>query len=396
MNITGNKHLSLADRSLIESSLKSNLSCKAIADNLDVDPRTVSREVKRNRNFVPNGRYGSYGSFDNAHCDRLDRFPFVCDGCIHRKSCRKKFFVKYVAKDADAKYRELLVSSRSGISVSKDEYIAINNTLEEGYKKGKSIHNMLATDTSIPVSEATLYRWVREGRTSLCMVDLIRIFKPRKKHYANKEDNRTVRIGRKYVDFLELMRNNPFSNIVQMDTVESTRNGQHKCLLTLHFVGIHFMLIFLLDHKNKDCVSNVFKWLQGTLGLEEYKKLFPIILTDRGSEFADPLPIEFFFETGEQVSRLFYCDSYASYQKGHIECNHRYIRQIVPKGVIFDDLTQSQVDLMSSHINSTYRESIEDTPIAQFKRLYGECILTKLNVTEISPDKVTLNKTILK
>jgi IS30 family transposase len=49
----------------------------------------------------------------------------------------------------------------------------------------------------------------------------------------------------------------------------------------------------------------------------------------------------------------------ASWQKPHCEKNHEYIRKICPKTITtFDRLTQEDVNLMMSHINSTCRESL--------------------------------------
>ena len=86
------------------------------------------------------------------------------------------------------------------------------------------------------------------------------------------------------------------------------------------------------------------------------------ILTDRGLEFTNPNTIEKYYKTGRKIMNIFYCNSYASYQKGSIEQNHELIRYVIPKGHIFDNLNQNDIDKLVSHINSYYRESIETTP----------------------------------
>ena len=46
--------------------------------------------------------------------------------------------------------------------------------------------------------------------------------------------------------------------------------------------------------------------LRDRLGVELFARLFPIILTDRGSEFSDPESIER-GEDGQTTTRVYYC-----------------------------------------------------------------------------------------
>lgn len=52
------------------------------------------------------------------------------------------------------------------------------------------------------------------------------------------------------------------------------------------------------------------------------------------------------------------CDPYASWQKPHIENAHTLLRRVLPKGSSFDGLTQDDVNLVCSHINSYPREEL--------------------------------------
>ena len=126
-------------------------------------------------------------------------------------------------------------------------------------------------------------------------------------------------------------------------------------------------------------------------------ELSEVILTDNGSEFFDPMSIEFNLNTGEKISNVFYCDSNCSWQKGTLERNHEYIRYVLPKGTSFASLTQDDCDKLSSHINSVPRESLnKKTPYKVFCFLNDSKILNKLNITKIPPDKVNLTKNLFK
>ena len=61
---------------------------------------------------------------------------------------------------------------------------------------------------------------------------------------------------------------------------------------------------------------------------------------------------------GELLSHVFYCDPMASWQKGRLEKNHEFIRYIIPKGMTFAGLNQEQVTLITNHINSVARASL--------------------------------------
>ena len=155
------------------------------------------------------------------------------------------------------------------------------------------------------------------------------------------------------------------------------------------------MLIFILNEKTSENVTKIFIFLQETLGKTLFKKLFRVILTDRGLEFTNPNTIEKDYKTGRKITNIFYCNSYASYQKGSIEQKHELIRYVIPKGHIFDNLNQNNIDKLVSHINSYYRESIETTPYVLAKKYFGNDFLKKLNITEIPPEQVNLKTNLL-
>ena len=118
------------------------------------------------------------------------------------------------------------------------------------------------------------------------------------------------------------------------------------------------MLTFKLKNQTTEEVTKIFKFLQETLSIDEYKKLFPIILTDNGHKFFDVANIECIQDTGEYVTHLFFCDPHTFSQKGMIEKNHEFIRYVLPKGSSFKKLTQSDCNKLMNNINSLCRDSL--------------------------------------
>ena len=97
--------------------------------------------------------------------------------------------------------------------------------------------------------------------------------------------------------------------------------------------------------------------LTGLLGLEEFHKIFPVILTDNGSKFKHTRELET-TDDGKKRTKVFYCDPQASWQKPQIEKNHEFIRYVLPKGKTLNPYTQEDIIVLMNNINSIRRESL--------------------------------------
>ena len=96
-------------------------------------------------------------------------------------------------------------------------------------------------------------------------------------------------------------------------------------------------------------------------------------------------------EDGTKRTRVFFCDPMNSNQKSQLERNHEIVREILPKGVSFDQLTQEQANLAFSHVNAYVRYAQGDrTPYDVFEFLYGEGTAAKLHIVKIDPKEVVL------
>lgn len=97
--------------------------------------------------------------------------------------------------------------------------------------------------------------------------------------------------------------------------------------------------------------------------------------------------------------KLFYCDSYCSCQKPHVERNHREIRRVLEHGTSFNALTQDDINLVMSHVNSYTREWLGNkSPYDVFVERYGDnggAFLKALGITRIPGNQVTLDPILL-
>ena len=429
-------HLTLALRTEIENGLRHGDSCGAIARRLKVARTTIVREIQKHAIASDKGAKGRVTNrcihrsectrhflcqnctrplqnrrcslcthcnevcpdFEEIVCQSLSRPPYVCNGCTREGICvlRKRF---YVAKVAQEEYERLLSSAREGAAVTDEERRQMSDTLAAGFRKGQPIHHIVKSAPDLfHVSERTLYTYVNSGilmpvgRTDLPMAPKM---KPRRKKGVEHKVDRKCREGRTREDFLKFMEDNPEMEFVEMDSVEGEKGG--KVLLTLNLNVCTFMMLFIRDANTSQTVIDVFNMLEQTLSFEVFTKLFPVILTDNGSEFSNPDALEISPFNGKRRTWIFYCRPLASWQKPHVENNHKNLRDIFPKGKSMNHVTPEKATLAMSHLNCKVRKGLGDIPAFRlFETIYGTDILEKLGVQYIRPLDVTLTPDLVK
>ena len=396
-------HLSYEDRKNIEDGLNDNKSINQIAKELNRAHSSILREIDRNKSYSKPNNWCTNKKYENpnynSHCEKLDKSPYVCNGCKSRSGCRKERYT-YYARRADDSYREIKSEARQGINLTEEEVYIINNTLTPLIKKGQTINHLYINHPDIlDFSKPSFYNYVNNGVFEFCSLDFPRIVKYKKRKNSNKRRTRKEReilIDRTYEDFKNYISSNPDLNIVEMDTVVGLHD-ESDCFFTLLWRKSKFMLIFKLENQTTDEVTRIFKILQTLIPYNDYKRLFQVILTDNGHEFFDVNNIEFIQSTGEYVTHLFFCDPHMFCQKGMIEKNHEFIRYILPKGSSFKNINQEDCDLIMNNINNLCRDSLNGkSPYEAMLFLCDEYILKILNCYYIKPDDVILNNSLLK
>ena len=201
--------------------------------------------------------------------------------------------------------------------------------------------------------------------------------------------------GKKYEDYLKFKEQNPNTITVEMDTVYNEQSGPY--IQTFLFQNTMFMFGILKQDKTSLSMAESLEYLESTLGHDLYRKYFSLILTDRGVEFQTHSLFEFNIETGEFRTNIFYCDPMQSSQKAKIENNHNYVRDIITNELSLKNITQEDLNLVFSHINSTPRESLNGkTPYEMMEFLYGKELLDLLNIKQIKRDEVILKPYLIK
>jgi IS30 family transposase len=408
-------HLTLDQRKVIQVGIENGSTKAAISRNIGKDATTVAKEIRKHRVLNQRNKWNrpflcahlavcskikrciqKCERFEEPTCNRRDKSPGACNKCPNTSKCNLDKYI-YDANTADKEYRRDLVDFREGINLTTKERDSIASIIAPLLKQGQSVHQILSAHPEIKQCERTLYNYIESGVFKDYGVDNFSLKeqvnrKKFKQKYKKRKEPCNYE-GRKYNDYLNFKMANPETPTVEMDTVYNNPSGPY--LQTFQFERTNLMIGFLHQKKDSASMASSFDVLQQRLGDELFSKLFPLVLTDRGCEFEK---YQLFELDANGVSRLsiFYCDPMQSSQKPHVENNHNYVRDIIPNAYPLDSLTQSDIDLMFSHINSTPRRSLGDkTPYEIFCFLYGSEVASLLNMVEIKRDDVVLKPSLI-
>jgi transposase, IS30 family len=424
-------HITDADRLEIEHGLRHRLSIKKIAAKIGKHHSTVAREVRARSLASDKGAFGRVTNrcvrrlscdrrqlcedrpdcvkrcsacrlcnsmcpeFKEEVCAKLATSPYVCNGCQEEPRCvlRKRY---YLHRPAHQNYRDLLVRAREGANITEDELCALDALVSPLIRQGQSVHHILTNHPDrFDLNEKTVYRYIAGGLLRAKNGDMPRVcsLKPRTRKPVEHKIDTKCRLGRTYDEFMAFTAAAPDARVVEMDSVIGRIGG--KVLLTLMFRDCGLMLAFLRDRNDSQSVIDAFARLWKMAGPNLFRRLFPVLLTDNGSEFTNPLALENAPDETPRT-RLFYCDFCASWQKGRLERNHEFLRLVLPRGTSFDGLTQADVDKLLSHLNSYSRPALNDkAPFDLFAFTYGADLLTQLGIQRIPPERIVLKPSLL-
>lgn len=352
------------------------------------------------------GCFGSCPNFREAVCERLNRAPYVCNGCRQEHNCpmRKRY---YIASGAQANYKGILVNSRSGVHPDTKTIEKMNAVLSPAVRQGQSVDAVIANNPDLfgKYARSTVYGWIGDGLFSARKHDLPYNGTRKKPHKKPEtKTNAKCRIGRTWEDLLEWLKLNPEVIPTEADTVIGSISG--KVMFTF-MVRNKLPLAFIRDAKTSQTFTRIINMLWEKAGPELFRKLFRCIVPDNGTEFSDPEAVENYRPDPEHNPckllprgiRVFYCNPYCSSQKPHIERFHVELRRILSKGVSFNPLTQDHVNLIMSHLNSYPHPSLGGrAPYDVFVEEFGtegKEFLNKLGIVRIPANEVTLHPFLL-
>lgn len=207
---TTQKHMTQENRVIIEKRLDERTPLCRIGEDLNKDPSTIAKEIKKHRVAQPHNSFNEmpnrcqlapnchvknlcqiyapvckseckqckqcfrhcsdYTPYD-YHCKLTDKAPYVCNGCPKKKGCRKdKFYYRAIV--AHRQYKTVLIESRTGLNISEEELATLDATVSPLVKNGQSIYSILNEHPEIQQCEKTIYNYIENGALSVGNLDL--------------------------------------------------------------------------------------------------------------------------------------------------------------------------------------------------------------------------------
>ena len=355
------RRLDKADRIAIERGLDKRKPCRQMARELGRSPSTIADEVARNRTVCrgPNKGGRAAKAPDDA-CPKLLEWPRCCNGCRFRRyHCSRRWRCEYSAARAQALADAELRESRTGVDRGEAEFERAMGLIRSDVARGLSPQQIaLARAAEVGASASTIYRWIERGYAGMSSLELRRKcgYKPRSRAKPPRQTAHGA--ARSFAAFTELPEEERAA-ACEMDTVVGLKSDR-RCLLTLYLRAFRFQLALPMPDKTAASTGSALDMLEKAAP-KAFRRLFPLLLTDNGAEFADCGGIErSSLDPAARRCSAFYCDARQSQQKGGCERNHVELRKILPKGrgISFDRLGGRDCAVLMSQLHSEPRPSL--------------------------------------
>jgi IS30 family transposase len=317
------KHITEEQRYAISMMLQIPMSKKAIADAIGVDKSTVYREVKRNCD----GRSGNYSM-----------------GLAQRKADKRK---------AQKRHKEVFTEQM------KNRIIKL---LKKGFSP-EQIAGRSRLDGIAMVSHETIYRWIwKDKRSGGKLHKYLRRQGRKYSKRGSKNAGRGFIPNRVDIDQRPAIveQKERFGDL-EIDTIIGKN---HKgAILTINDRVTSKVWIRKLSGKEAIPVAKITAW-----ALRKVKNLIHTITADNGKEFAKHEEIAQKLEI-----KFYFCKPYHSWERGANENTNGLIRQYIPKGTEFSEVTNKQIKRIENILNNRPRKRLGYiTPNEKFKQIINQ------------------------
>ena len=317
------KHITREQRYAISMMLQTPMTKKEIAEAIGIDKSTVYREIKRN--------------CDARNCNYSMELA-------QRKADKRK---------AQKRHKEVLTEQ-----IKK----RIIKLLKKGYSP-EQITGRSRLDGISMVSHETIYRWIWKDKRS-----------------GGKLHNYLRRQGRKYSKRGSKNAGRGFiPNRVDIDQrpaiveqkerfgdleIDTIIGKNHKgAILTINDRVTSRVWIRKLSGKEAIPVAKITAW-----ALRKVKNLIHTITADNGKEFAKHEEIAQKLEI-----KFYFCKPYHSWERGANENTNGLIRQYIPKGTEFSEVTNKQIKRIENILNNRPRKRLGYiTPNEKLKQIINQ------------------------
>jgi len=316
------KHLTLQERTLIQTWKNEGLSNREIARRLNRSHQTIANELKRGTTSqLKTGRKVHQAYFSETGQAVYDK---------NRKSCGAKSKLT-TATD----FLTLACKLIKKYKWSPDAIVGYAKSLPEW------------SDQTI-VCTKTLYNYIDAGLLPVRNIDLL--VKTRRSLKKKRVRKHHKVLGESIDNRPEEINNRETFGHWEIDSVLGRKTKDDNAILTLVERKTRYMITLMLDDQTADSVNYVIEKLRHQLGKETFRQLFQSITADNGSEFSS---LESVLKT---TTAVYFAHPYSSWERGTNERHNGLLRRFVPKGTPISDFSDSFIESVATNINCLPRK----------------------------------------
>lgn len=325
-------HLTIEERACISKFKEMNMSMREMAQILNRNVSTISRELNRN----------SYKKSINYSVTAYS--PVV----------------------ANNKYKERRKECHRKLKLSNDICEYIERKIKLHWSPDQIINRYEQDKPSDFPSLSTIYRWIHKKYISNTDINKLRRqgrFKRPAETRGRFNLGKTIKKRPK-----EVYKRNTFGHW-EADTVVSGKMDNYTlkskyCFVSLAERKTRLYLVKWIPNRKEETVTNaiieLLKWFP--------KEAVKTITCDRGKEFAGWKQIE-----KELNTKMYFADPYCAWQKGTNENSNGLLREFYPKHMDLSKTNEKEVQETLELLNNRPRKCLEyKTP----NELFSECIAT--------------------
>lgn len=291
----GRKKLTERERFYIEKSIKKKLPVSQIARDLECSRQTIYNEIKRGTVLQTNG-------IKDFYC--YDYYA----GQFHRDTLAKN-------KGRKRKLQQ------------NDPYLV---QLADWIRKKKYSPQAAYYKCGSRLCVKSIYNYVYAGLIPGVTVYQLPYARPKKKRQSSRgkrnwEKGTSIELRPTYI--------NDRSSVGhwEMDTVYSSKDDLH-CLLVLSERKTREEIVIRMKDRTAESTIKALDALERKIGAPTFREKFKTITCDNGMEFSYWKLIERSCRSSLPRTKVYFCHSYSSWERGTNENINRMIRRWIPKG----------------------------------------------------------------
>lgn len=306
------KHLTAADRRVVETLLKRHCTKSEIARELGVDPATVCREISKRS--TPAGYFAHI-----AHLNYVTR----------RKNCGKK------PKLSDSKTQTYVIGKLK-IGWSPDEIMGRikadcdSETLGLVHTCNETLYHWIYTNPYC--KKEKLYQYLKQGK------------KRRTKHHGRKSKRNLIPNKVSIHERPEIVSKRTEFGHWEGDSVIYANK---QAINTLNELYAGIVVFTKLERKTAELTAKAM-----SCALSNY--IAKTLTLDNGCENAKHELV-----TENVGVKIYFCDPYSSFQRGSNENSNGLLRRYLPKKANIQELTQDELDDIAWELNTRPRKRLK-------------------------------------